>query len=81
VLEENRPALLIEVSRDPDDPESSGHAIVRLLAELGYEPFLLREGTLRRRRSGDRSVNYFFLTGEHRAALRTARFPIEDITG
>jgi len=77
-LEAHRPALLIEVSRDPDDPESTGAELFRILEGLGYTPHLLREGRLRPRRPGDRSVNYFFLTAAHREALREARFPVDD---
>ena len=80
LLEESRPDLLIEVSRDPDDPTSTGYELVRLLAGWGYSPYLLREGALRRRRRGDRSVNYFFLAGDHLRALRSAGFPVHDVT-
>ena len=48
---------------------SSSHRIVSSLGRWGYEPFWLDAGRLVRRRAGDRSVNYFFLTDAHRARL------------
>ncbi|MBN1825276.1 MAG: FkbM family methyltransferase [Candidatus Eisenbacteria bacterium] len=75
-LERFRPALLVEISRNPDEPGSTGHEVFRLLGEMGYVSYLLSDGALRPRRAGDRSVNYFFLTGDHLAALREALFPM-----
>ncbi len=69
LLEKWKPALLVEVARDPDDPASSGAEVFRLLAGLGYEPYLLDRGRLVRRAPGERSVNYFFLTPAHRERL------------
>jgi FkbM family methyltransferase len=62
LLKSDRPALLIEVSGDPDDAASAAGRLVARLAELGYSPWLLSGDTLRARRSGDRAVDYFFLT-------------------
>ena len=60
-----KPALLIEVSRDPDNPASSGFELFRVLHLLGYEAHRLGPAGLVRREKGDRSVNYFFLAPAH----------------
>jgi FkbM family methyltransferase len=69
ILERDRPALCIEVAGDPDVPDSPSHQVVASLAHWGYEPYWLSGGHLIRRRAGDRSVNYFFLTEKHRSRL------------
>lgn len=69
-IERDRPALCVEVSGDPDAVGSTSHGIVSSLAHLGYEAYWLDSGRLTRRRPGDRSVNYFFLTDTHRSRLR-----------
>ena len=68
-IERDRPALCVEVTGDPDAVGSSSHRIVSSLGRWGYEPFWLDAGRLVRRRAGDRSVNYFFLTEAHRTRL------------
>src|SRR5262249_24013156 len=68
-IERDRPALCVEVTGDPGAGGSSSHRIVSSLGRWGYEPFWLDAGRLVRRRAGDRSVNYFFLTDAHRARL------------
>jgi len=68
-IERDRPALCIEVTGDPDAPDSSSHQLVSSLARWGYEPYWLSGGRLIRRRAGDRSVNYFFLTEKHKSRL------------
>jgi len=69
IIERDRPALCVEVTGDPDATGSSSHRIVSSLGRQGYEPFWLDAGHLVRRRAGDRSVNYFFLTDAHRTRL------------
>jgi FkbM family methyltransferase len=66
VLRESKPALLLEVSSDPDDSRSPAHELFGVLAEEGYQAYWFDGATLRRRSPGDRSVNYFFLREEHR---------------
>jgi FkbM family methyltransferase len=56
------PAWLIEVNGDPDNPASEAHSIFGLMAGEGYTAFWYEGMKLRKRRPGDRSVNYFFLT-------------------
>jgi hypothetical protein len=76
-----KPALLIEVSRNPDDPSSTGHELFRILALEGYEPYLCRDGTLVPRVMGDRSVNYFLLTREHLGRLQGVGAPRDPSPG
>jgi len=65
LLERCRPALLIEVSSDPDDQTSDAWRLRKLLEDLGYEMFYLDGGVLRARRIGAKSINYFFLQPKH----------------
>src|SRR6266508_3383783 len=69
-IERDRPALCVEISGDPDTFGSSSDGIISSLAHLGYEVYWLDGGRLTRRRPGDHSVNYFFLTDTHRSRLR-----------
>jgi FkbM family methyltransferase len=69
-IERDRPALCVELTGDPDAAGSTSHGIVSSLARLGYEAYWLDGNRLTRRRSGDRSVNYFFLTEAHRIRLQ-----------
>jgi FkbM family methyltransferase len=60
-----QPAWMIEVSGNPDDPESSAFQLVALLADFGYEIYRYDGQCLKRRCAGDRAVNYFFLMPHH----------------
>lgn len=65
ILREHRPAWLMEVSGDPDDPVSPAADVVGRMREAGYLPYHIRDGAVRRREPGDRATNYFFLRPEH----------------
>jgi FkbM family methyltransferase len=65
LLHRHRPALLVEVSGDPDDATSRAAEVVDLLRVEGYEMYRFDGRRLRPRAHGDRSVNYFFLRPEH----------------
>src|SRR6266545_982102 len=75
-IERDRPALCVEVTGDPDADGSTSHDVVSSLARLGYEAYWLDAGHLVRRRPGDRSVNYFFLTENHLSRLTARGIPI-----
>lgn len=60
-----RPALLVEVTGDPDVPGRAG-ALLGVLRCLGYEAYVAAGGALARRRAGQRATNYFFLQERHR---------------
>jgi FkbM family methyltransferase len=71
ILRVHRPAWLMEVSGDPDDPDSAAAEVVRLMGRAGYRVFHLDGDEARPREVGDRAVNYFFLRSEHVRRLRT----------
>lgn len=64
-LQKDRPALMIEVSSDPDRKESDGFRLFGALAGLGYSPYWYDESHLRKRKPGDSAINYFFLQEDH----------------
>jgi FkbM family methyltransferase len=63
------PAWLIEISGDPDGPTSTANAVFRMLLDESYEAFWFDGVNLNKRRKGDTSVNYFFLTLDHQDTL------------
>jgi FkbM family methyltransferase len=63
-IETFRPAMLIEVNPDPDDPTTTAYATFDLLRRTGYEIFLFDGARLAQRKPGQRSQNYFFLTAQ-----------------
>jgi len=58
-------AWLIEVSGDPDIVNSSAHRVFATLSERGYGAWWFDGTRLRKRATGDKSTNYFFLMEEH----------------
>jgi FkbM family methyltransferase len=66
------PALLIEVSYDPDQPGSPAHTLMARLADLGYVAYCFDGRGLARRRPGQRTVDYFFLADKHLTRVRRA---------
>jgi FkbM family methyltransferase len=65
ILRAAKPAWLIEISGNPDDPRSSAGEVLRRMREHGYMAFWFDGRHLRQRERNDRSVNYFFLTRRH----------------
>jgi FkbM family methyltransferase len=65
LIRKYRPAMLIEVNPNPDDPTTTAHETFALLAAEGYRAYCFREGKMLPRQPGQRSQNYFFLTPEH----------------
>lgn len=64
ILEQARPALLIEIMGDLDDPRSSAGRVLLHLQALGYAPYLW-DGHWRPRLVGEKAVDYYFLTRHH----------------
>ncbi len=64
-LSEDRPAWLVEISGNPDANGSATAKLFDTFRAAGCTPWLLDGGLLRRRREGDHSTNYFFLTDAH----------------
>jgi FkbM family methyltransferase len=65
----NKPSLLIEISGNLDDEQSTAFALIKRLQDTGYAPYWYDGTRLRRRSQGDESINYFFLTEAHRRHL------------
>lgn len=64
-LESYKPAWLIEISGNPDDPKSSANQIFKIMESFGYSVWLFEKGKLKKRVIGDESINYFFLQNYH----------------
>jgi len=65
VVARSRPAWLMEVSEDPGKSGSNAGKVFALMRENGYEVWVYREEKLVPWNSDLRSVNYWFLTGDH----------------
>lgn len=68
-LRASRPAMLIEVNPNPDDPTTTAFETFELLRAEGYSPYWFDGEKLLPRKAGERSQNYFFLTPKHETAL------------
>ena len=66
-----KPAILIEILPDPDKPGSQAAQVFEFLQQNGYEGYWFDGNGLRKRQCGQRSQNYFFLTGEHVSRIPT----------
>lgn len=75
-LADDHPALLIELSGDPDVPDQETAKLVQSLESLGYSIWYWKDEILKRRQPGDRSVDYFFLTDTHLEQLRCAHIEL-----
>ncbi len=67
----SHPAMLIEVSGDPDSDSSDAKKLFNLLRQEGYEVYWYDGSQLSKREPKQISVNYFFLMPEHLARLTT----------
>lgn len=65
VVRKSRPAMLMEISGDPEIKNSSAYSLFKLLKQEGYSPYFLKDNRLKQRKSGDKSTNYLFLTEDH----------------
>ncbi len=72
-IRECKPAMLIEVNPDPDDPTTTAWATFELLRNAGFEAYWFNGESVARRQPGQRSQNYFFLTPQHLQALDAAK--------
>lgn len=64
-LRNYKPAWLIEVSGNPDDPNSSASQLFQMLENFDYSAWFYEKGKLKKRERGDSSINYFFLQSYH----------------
>lgn len=71
IIKARKAAWLIEISRssDPDLDGSNSSTIFGLLAAQGYSAWWLDESVLKRRKPGDKALNYFFLLPGHVSIL------------
>ncbi len=69
-IDRDSPALLIELSGDPDDPGAPAGKVKRLLESRSYSAFWFDGRAFRARQGGDKSVNYFFLKEHHLGLVR-----------
>lgn len=70
VIKRDHPAWLLEISGNPDEPESAAAELFAIFAGEGYKPYWYREGVLHLRQLGQTSVNFFFLREDHIQSLR-----------
>ena len=77
LLRRSRPALLVEVSENPDEPETSGQRLFDLLTALGYRVYHCHGAGLRLRQRGVDSINYFFLQSQHLDRLEQRGIPVD----
>jgi len=65
IIRKYKPALLIEISGDPDDDQSKAFKLFGILRGEGYSPYWFDGRRLNYRIKGNKSVNYFLLTHDH----------------
>ncbi len=70
VIAKSKPSWLIEFSTNPDEPDSDAAKVTQIFRDSGYQILWYDGESLRVRKAGDKSVNYFFLTEKHIAELR-----------
>lgn len=58
-------AWLIEIGGDPDDASSNARQVFDTLYAKGYTAYWFDGVNLRKRLTGERSINYFFLADKH----------------
>lgn len=68
-----QPALLVEITGDPDIVESDSWTLLNTLGREGYSAYWFDGQGLRRRSQGDKAINYFFLTPRHLALLDASK--------
>jgi FkbM family methyltransferase len=64
-LAQSQAAWLIEITGEPDDPDSAAHKVFKILHDHDYSAWWYDDGKLKRHRPGDKSTNYFFLKEKH----------------
>ena len=60
-LSAHQPPLLIEIAGNPDELNTPAAQLFDLLHGWGYTPYTVSNGAMRRRQTGDQSVDYLFL--------------------
>lgn len=70
LLRSHSPAWLIEIWGDPDEAGAKATQTFQIFENHSYTPWWFDGRSLRRRRVGERSTNYFFLNDTHLAKLK-----------
>jgi FkbM family methyltransferase len=65
IIRKWQPAWLVEISGNPEEEGSSAFQTFKKLTGEGYAAYWFDGESLKPRRSGDKSVNYFFLMPAH----------------
>jgi FkbM family methyltransferase len=65
VISRDKPALLIEVTGDPDRRDSPAGELFALLGGIGYDAFCWEQGILKKRTAGVHCGDYVFLQPTH----------------
>ncbi len=63
-LSRDKPVLMIEIVKNPDDVSSPAYKTFSLLKNYGYQSFYSAAGKLHLRKEGIKKLNYFFLTNQ-----------------
>ena len=64
-IRRSKPAMLIEILADPDQAGMPAALVFELLAQENYQGYWFDGEALHKRKRGQRSQNYFFLTPDH----------------
>jgi len=75
-LVQSQAAWLIEISGEPDDKNSAAHNVFKTFHDQCYSAWWYDGGKLRKRRPGDKSVNYFFLKDSHMDILEKSELEL-----
>ena len=70
LADRSRPAWIVEVTGNPDDPEDGAARLVSWFAKREYGTYRWDGASLRPRGPGDSSVDYLFLRPEHLERIR-----------
>lgn len=70
LVEASRPAFVIEIADNPNTPGARTQQVFAWMKNLGYQPFIYREGKLLPWEEGSTAVDCFFLTSERTRLLR-----------
>ena len=65
ILDKFHPALLIEVTRDPNVEGTDAFNLFNILLNMNYHPYFLKDNFLYKWQPNAKSINYFFLTDYH----------------
>ena len=76
ILHSVKPALLVEISGNPDEAESKTNKLFRMLAGMDYKAYHWKDGGLRERLLGEIPSDCFFLQRNHQKRLADLSAPI-----